>query len=207
MFGSLIQRQSRPTLDRAENMMGAAGWRDVQGIDSAYDYDPVWAESVECGIAPTFHSASHGIGLRLSPSNFVYNHIGHFGVAGEAVCKALFLGGVTWRFPELKFALLEGGVGCACQLNGDLIEQLEAVAQLIHLGSSSSKMNFNRQIFFVNFGNFDTHGNQAEEHPILLRPKIWKPKNCRCARAARRGFPYRDVTQRINRGWRNRRAG
>ena len=63
------------------------------------------------------------------------------------------------------------------ELNGDLIEQLEAVAQLIHLGSSSSKMNFNRQIFFVNFGNFDTHGNQAEEHPILLRElslAMWK---------------------------------
>ena len=63
------------------------------------------------------------------------------------------------------------------ELNGDLIEQLEAVAQLIHLGSSNSKMNFNRQIFFVNFGNFDTHGNQAEEHPILLRElslALWK---------------------------------
>ena len=30
---------------------------------------------------------------------------------GEAVCKALFMGGVTRRFPALKFAFLEGGVG------------------------------------------------------------------------------------------------
>ena len=62
-------------------------------------------------------------------------------------------------------------------LNGDLVEQLEAVTQLIHLGSNSSKMNFNRQIFFVNFGSFDTHGNQTEEHPILLRElslALWK---------------------------------
>ena len=62
-------------------------------------------------------------------------------------------------------------------LNGDLIENLEAIAQLIYLGSSSSKMNFNRQIFFVKFGSFDTHGNQAEEHPILLRElsvALWK---------------------------------
>jgi len=52
---------------------------------------------------------------------------------------------------------------------------LEAVAQLIYLGSS--KMNFNRQVFFVNFGSFDTHGNQAEEHPVLLRElsvALWK---------------------------------
>ena len=62
-------------------------------------------------------------------------------------------------------------------LDGDLIEKLEAIAQLIYLGSSSSKMNFNRQIFFVKFGSFDTHGNQAEEHPILLRElsvALWK---------------------------------
>ena len=60
-------------------------------------------------------------------------------------------------------------------LNGDLIENLEAIAQLIYLGSK--KMNFNRQIFFVKFGSFDTHGNQAEEHPILLRElsvALWK---------------------------------
>jgi hypothetical protein len=51
----------------------------------------------------------------------VYNHIGHFAAAGEAVCKALFLGGVTRRFPKLKFAFLEGGVGWACNLYADLI--------------------------------------------------------------------------------------
>jgi hypothetical protein len=42
-------------------------------------------------------------------------------VAGEAVCKALFLGGVTRRFPALKFAFLEGGVGWACNLYADLV--------------------------------------------------------------------------------------
>jgi len=42
-------------------------------------------------------------------------------VAGEAVCKALFLGGVTRRFPNLNFAFLEGGVGWACGLYSDLI--------------------------------------------------------------------------------------
>ena len=65
--------------------------------------------------------------------------------------------------------------GMEDELEGDLIQQLEAVAQLIYLGSS--KMSFNRQVFFVHFGSFDTHGNQAEEHPVLLRElsvALWK---------------------------------
>jgi hypothetical protein len=61
------------------------------------------------------------VGLRLSPTNFVYNHIGHFAAASEAVCKAMFLGGVTRRFPALKMGFLEGGVGWACGLYADLI--------------------------------------------------------------------------------------
>jgi len=104
---------------------GVAAWYDVLGLDSEYDYDPVWAKCVELGFSPTFHSGSKGYGLRVSPSNFCYNHIGHFAAAGEAVCKALFLGGVTRRFPTLKFGFLEGGVGWACQLYVDLIEHWE----------------------------------------------------------------------------------
>jgi hypothetical protein len=61
------------------------------------------------------------MGFRISPSNFTYNHIGHFAAADEAVCKAIFMGGVTRRFPTLKVAFLEGGVGWACQLYADLI--------------------------------------------------------------------------------------
>lgn len=68
-----------------------------------------------------FHTGTQGIGTRASVRNFVYNHVGHFAAAGEAVCKALFLGGVTRRFPHLKFAFLEGGVGWACGLYADLI--------------------------------------------------------------------------------------
>jgi predicted TIM-barrel fold metal-dependent hydrolase len=96
-------------------------WLDVLGLDSEHDYDPVWAKCVELGISPSFPSVSKGVGTRLSPANAVYNHIGHFGAAGEAVCKALFLGGVTRRFPSLNFAFLEGGVGWGCSLYNDLI--------------------------------------------------------------------------------------
>ncbi len=115
MFGSGMSRK------------GADGsvWYDVLAIDSPHNYDPVWKKCVELKIAPTFHSSASGQGLRNSPSNFVYNHIGHFAAAGHAVAKAIFLGGVTRRFPELNFAFLEGGVGWGCQLFGDLMEHWE----------------------------------------------------------------------------------
>jgi predicted TIM-barrel fold metal-dependent hydrolase len=95
------------------------------GIDSDHDYDGVWQRCRELGVAPTFHAGARGFGLRNSPSNFTYNHIGHFAAAGHAVAKGLFLGGVTRRFPDLNFAFLEGGVGWGCQLFADLIEHWE----------------------------------------------------------------------------------
>ena len=125
MLGSMIRRQIPAIAEEHPAAAGIAAWYDVLGLDSEYDYDPVWAKCVELGFSPTFHSGTKGTGLRVSPTNFCYNHIGHFAAAGEAVCKALFLGGVTRRFPTLKFGFLEGGVGWACQLYGDLIEHWE----------------------------------------------------------------------------------
>lgn len=100
-------------------------YSDTFGIDSDYDYDPVWAKCVELKVAPTSHSGTMGLGTRQSISRAMYNHIGHFGAAGEALCKALFFGGVTRRFPGLKFAFLEGGVGWACTLYADMIAHWE----------------------------------------------------------------------------------
>src|SRR5258708_7538202 len=116
MMASMVRRRI-PAVDAARS----ATWFDMLGLDSEYNYDLVWAKCVELGISPTFHSGSRGVGLRNSPTNFVYNHIGHFAAASEAVCKAIFLGGVTRRFPHLKMGFLEGGVGWACALYCDLI--------------------------------------------------------------------------------------
>jgi predicted TIM-barrel fold metal-dependent hydrolase len=121
MMPSLLRRPIRAAIGPGGEPNPYAQWLDMLALDSEYDYDPVWAKCQELGVAPTFHTVSKGVGTRISPSNAVYNHIGHFGVAGEAICKALFLGGVTRRFPKLKFAFLEGGVGWACGLYGDLI--------------------------------------------------------------------------------------
>ena len=102
-----------------------AFWLDTFGIDSPFDYDPLWQRCQDLGVNPTFHSGGMGWGSRNSISNYVYNHIGHFAAAGDATCKSLFLGGVTRRFPKLKFAFLEGGVAWACSLYQDLVGHWE----------------------------------------------------------------------------------
>ena len=121
MLSSLIRRPVPAVAKKAPEASRYAIWHDTLGIDSEHNYDPVWAKCVELGIPPSFHSASSGIGMRASISNFVYNHIGHFAQASEAVCKSLFMNGVTRRFPKLRFIFLEGGVGWACGLYSDLI--------------------------------------------------------------------------------------
>ncbi|HZB90381.1 MAG TPA: amidohydrolase family protein [Stellaceae bacterium] len=125
MFGSGIARRvpAASAIDPAFARFAVTF--DQFGLDSPYDYDPVWEKCGALGIAPTFHTGGRGFGLRNSPTNFTYNHIGHFAAAGHAVAKALFLGGVTRRFPDLRFAFLEGGVGWGCQLFADLIEHWE----------------------------------------------------------------------------------
>jgi hypothetical protein len=55
----------------------------------------------------------------------VHNHIGHFAAAGEALCRGLFMGGVTRRFPTLKFAFLEGGVAWGCSLFSSFVGHWE----------------------------------------------------------------------------------
>src|SRR3954468_20990032 len=125
MFGSGIRRPLPGAKGVDPEIARFAAHYDQLGLDSDYDYDPVWRKCLELKIAPTFHTGGRGLGLRNGPSNFTFNHIGHFAAAGHAVAKAIFLGGVTRRFPDLRFAFLEGGVGWGCQLFADLIEHWE----------------------------------------------------------------------------------
>ena len=106
---------------------GQSHWFDTLGLDSAHDYDPVWAKCVEHGFAVTFHG---GLG-DLAPftftsiSSYVFNHVGFFAERMNRLCKSLFMGGVTHRFPELNIAFLECGVGWASSLLNDFIEHWE----------------------------------------------------------------------------------
>ena len=125
MLGGLMRRPVPALADDHPDASRFVEWYDVIGIDSPHDYDPVWQKCRELRIAPSFHNGARSILLRNSPSNFCYNHIGHFASAGHAVAKAMFFGGVTRRFPDLNFAFLEGGVGWACMLYADLIGHWE----------------------------------------------------------------------------------
>jgi predicted TIM-barrel fold metal-dependent hydrolase len=102
-----------------------ARWIDGLGHASVHDYSPLWQRCVELGVSPTFHSTGAGWGSRTSPTNYVYNHIGNFAAAGELTARSLFFGGVPMRFPQLRFAFLEGGVGWACNLLSDLLGHWE----------------------------------------------------------------------------------
>jgi predicted TIM-barrel fold metal-dependent hydrolase len=119
----------------AEAVPGAK-WVDTLAHDSDYDYDPVWERCQELGVSPTFHHSGMGWGSRVSRKAYVYNHLGHFAAAGEAICRSLFMAGVPKRFPMLRFAFLEGGVAWGLSLyssilgvwekrNGQAIEHLD----------------------------------------------------------------------------------
>ena len=103
----------------------AARWIDSFGPDDPTAYDAVWERCLELGITPTFHSSAMGWGSRVSQTSYVSNHIGNFATAGEATCRSLFLAGVPLRFPDLRFAFLEGGVGWGANLYSDLIGHYE----------------------------------------------------------------------------------
>ena len=120
MLAGYARRPIPAAVGAAAELAHYATWLDFFGIDSEYDYDPVWAKCIELGIAPTFHSVGLNWGSRRSISNFMFNHIGHFAAAAEPLCKSLFFGGVTRRFPDFRCTFLEGGVGWACTLLNDL---------------------------------------------------------------------------------------
>jgi predicted TIM-barrel fold metal-dependent hydrolase len=98
---------------------------DTIALDSQFDYDPLWQRFVDLGVPVATHGGSMGWADRSSPNNYCFNHIGHFAQANHAFARSVFLGGVTYRFPTLNFAFLEGGCGWAVNLYHDLISHWE----------------------------------------------------------------------------------
>jgi predicted TIM-barrel fold metal-dependent hydrolase len=170
MMASLIRRPIRSNQPNPRYNE----WLDMLGLDSEFDYDPVWKKCTELGVTPSFHSVSKGVGTRVSPSNAVYNHIGHFGVAGEAVCKALFLGGVTRRFPSLRFAFLEGGVGWGCALYSDLIGHWKKrnPAALADIDPA----NLDREALIGLFRQYGTNGADEQAERLRLEAAEASPR-------------------------------
>jgi predicted TIM-barrel fold metal-dependent hydrolase len=118
-----------PALERAHpEAFPYASYFDCYGLDSAYDYDPVWRKFAELGFAVTSHG---GVGLRYlplgrrSPSSYMFNHIGGHAYQQGELCRSIVMGGVAARFPRLSFGFLECGAGWAADLLHSLAEHWE----------------------------------------------------------------------------------
>jgi len=125
MIAGTVQRPLKAVAKAMPEYAAHAYWVDPLALDGEYDYDPVWQRFLDVGVVPATHNNGTGWGTRRSTTNYVYNHVGHFAASAEGFAKALVLGGVTKRFPTLKFGLLEGGVGWAASLYNDLCEHFE----------------------------------------------------------------------------------
>src|SRR6266403_1355362 len=85
MLGSGVRRPIPHAKGAPADLARYAQGFDQLGLDSDYDYDPLWQKCRELGTAPTFHTGGRSYGERHSPTNFTFNHIGHFAAAGHNV--------------------------------------------------------------------------------------------------------------------------
>jgi predicted TIM-barrel fold metal-dependent hydrolase len=120
-----VQRPFEALEGKDPDVARYAFWLDQFGLDSKYDYDPVWAKAQELGVSVAFHSGFIGMTPYRSPSSYVFNHLSMLAEGQQSLAKSLFLGGVTNRFPGMNFAFLEGGVAWAASLYSDIIGHWE----------------------------------------------------------------------------------
>jgi predicted TIM-barrel fold metal-dependent hydrolase len=120
-----VQRPFGALADRDPEVARYAFWLDQFGVDSAFDYDPVWAKAEELGVSIAFHSGFIGMTPYRSVSSYVFNHLSMLAEGQQSLAKSLFLGGVPARFPTMNFVFLEGGVAWAAALYSDLVGHWE----------------------------------------------------------------------------------
>ena len=110
-----IEREHPEVADLVQRM-------DFYGLDSAYDYDPLWKRMEELGVPATFHGQTVGTWFGpLSPSINTFNRLVTPGHQYPALLLAFLLGGVVKRFPKLKFMFQEGGAGWMSSLYVSLL--------------------------------------------------------------------------------------
>ncbi|MDO6682625.1 DUF1501 domain-containing protein [Oceanobacter sp. 5_MG-2023] len=70
-------------------------------------------------------------------------------------------------YGESLFSIPDAGlIGLSSEVHAGLMRQLETVARMIEIGK---RQGLRRQVFAVSLGGFDTHAQQANKHPLLLR--------------------------------------
>ncbi|HXH56273.1 hypothetical protein [Iamia sp.] len=79
----------------------------------------MWVKARDLDFAVTFHGGlgNMATGSFTSVSNYSFNHVGSFAQRMHTLVKSLFMGGVTRRFPDMGFAVLECGVGSFAHLS------------------------------------------------------------------------------------------
>jgi hypothetical protein len=150
-------------------------WFDVFGLDSIHDYDPVWQRASELGLAVTFHGGlSPRPGICTSISNFSYNHVGMFMQSMYPLCKALFMGGVTRRFPAMPFAFLECGVSWAVPLLADMTEHWEKRRPSTMGDFDPAALNFDELVAYADrYGGDLSPGTDVSIREALLDTPIF----------------------------------
>ncbi len=88
-----VQRPFAALADKDPDVARYAFWLDQFGVDSAYDYDPVWAKAQELGVSIAFHSGFIGMTPYRSISSYVFNHLSMLAEGQQSLAKSLFLGG------------------------------------------------------------------------------------------------------------------
>jgi predicted TIM-barrel fold metal-dependent hydrolase len=180
MIAGVVRRPVPIIAREAPALARYAQWIDNLSVGSPYNYDPFWAKCAELKVAPMTHTS--GIwGSRGDTKNFVFNHLGHFAASGEAFCRGLFMGGVTRRFPTLRFGFMEGGVNWACGLYNDLFEHWEKrsykalrenldPAQIDRKGLSDLLGEYGGEVFAKHIAHVREHGilGIPEEDPNNL---------------------------------------
>jgi predicted TIM-barrel fold metal-dependent hydrolase len=125
VLAGYVQRPFEALSGKDPELSRYAFWLDQFGIDSAYDYDPVWETAQQLGVSIAFHSGFIGMTPYRSISSYVFNHLSMLAEGQQSLAKSLFLGGVTRRFPGMNFAFLEGGVAWAAALYCDIVGHWE----------------------------------------------------------------------------------
>jgi predicted TIM-barrel fold metal-dependent hydrolase len=174
MVAGVVRRPVPIVAREAPQLARYTHWIDNLSVGSPHNYDPFWAKCVELKVAPMTHTS--GIwGSRADTRNFVFNHLGHFASSGEAFCRGLFMGGVTRRFPTLRFGFMEGGVNWACGLYNDLFEHWEKRSYKA-LRENLDPAQIDRKALAALLGEyggevFARHVDHIREHGILGIPE------------------------------------
>ncbi|MFT5173685.1 MAG: putative TIM-barrel fold metal-dependent hydrolase [Gammaproteobacteria bacterium] len=174
MIANHVRRPVPAQLERAKDAAAAGYYVDFLALDSPYDYDPFWQLCVDLKLAVTAHSSAMGWQNRSAVENFTFNHIGHFAEASHGFTKALLFGGVLQRFPDLRFGLLEGGAGWACNLLTDTIGHWQKRhAQAVQANARPSNLDLTRLGDLLAEYGGARYQNKMDD--ILASPSTLKP--------------------------------